>query len=190
MQQDEEKAIVERVLAGHSGDFAVVVKEYHARIYALMKRQVGDPATAEDLTQETFLRAYTGLKSFRGDASLGTWLIRIALNQANNFFASKRYRQSRLSESFTHDKHDTKDPGMQPGDELTYQVHVEQLRLALGKLKPALREVLVLCGLEGRSYEEVAAVLQIPVGTVRSRLNKARLLVKDLLLAAAAKEVA
>ena len=189
MDIEEERSVVARVVAGHTEEFVVLVKRYQEMVYALMCRQVGDRSIAEDLTQETFLRAYTSLCSFRGESSFGSWITRIALNQSHDYFDSKRHRQARLSEPFAHERHDSHDPGALPSDILEFKISVAQLRQALASLKPALREVLVLCGLEGRSYEYVAETLGIPVGTVRSRLNKARLLIKDSLLTVAAKEL-
>ena len=160
----------------------MVVLEYKEMVFSMIMRQVGDRTLSEELTQETFVKAYLHLKSFRGEARLGTWITRIALNEAHNYFASKRFKEQRQNESFSAAAHDAP----QNTEEETQMIEKEKwlirFREALAGLKPLFREVLVLCALEGRSYEEVAQVLCIPLGTVRSRLNKARLLLRDALL--------
>ncbi len=160
----------------------MVVQEYRDIIFSMIMRQVGDRTTSEELTQETFVKAYVNLKRFRGESKLGTWMTRIALNETNNYFASRRFKEARRSESFSAETHDQVKDGDEQQEMLEKERWLVRFRAALATLRPLFREVLVLCSLEGRSYEEAAQVLDIPVGTVRSRLNKARLLMREALL--------
>jgi len=172
-KESDEVSLVARICAGDRDLFRMIVETHKDAVFSCVMRQVGVYATAEELTQDIFLRAYRGLRSFRGDSALRTWLIRIALNTTNSYFGSKRYRQQIATDVLDPLKHD-RGIEMEPQD----SAQIVLFRKALGSLPPKLRYTLVLCGLEGKKYEEAADILGIPVGTVRSRLNKARLLVK------------
>jgi RNA polymerase sigma-70 factor (ECF subfamily) len=158
--------------------FRVLVRRHKDRIFGLIMRQVGERATAEDLSQEIFIRAFNGLPKFRFDAAFSTWLTRIALNQINTFFTSKRYRESKRSQPFDLGQHDA---AQGENEEQINEEQLKRFREGLALLKPIHRDVIVLCGLEGRSYEETAQILNIPIGTVRSRLNHARQQLQTLL---------
>lgn len=168
---DEE--LIRLVLKGEKDEFRHLVRRHQDRVYAMIRRSVGDEATARELAQETFLKAFLNLKSFRFESAFSTWLIRIALNQSHSYFSSRRFKErsrtTELDETW-HAAQQTTD-----GDPMVRKQELEQLRTAIGDLKPKLRDVVVLCSLEGRSYEETATLLEVPIGTVRSRLNKARL---------------
>lgn len=174
---DEDSEIVRRVLAGSHEDFSALVAKHQDLIFAMIVRQVGEHAVARDLTQETFLKAFRGLKHFRFEAKFSSWLTRIALNLTNSYFTSRTYRNKKREIEFDPAVHDLKDE--EQIDNAEKEALIASLREALSELKPPFRDVLVLCGLEGKSYEEAAAILEIPIGTVRSRLNKARLLLKS-----------
>ena len=182
----EEQEIIARVLAGEREEFRHLVRRYQDMVFALVMRQVGQRTTAEELTQEVFIRAFRSLHTFREEAKFSTWLIRIAINHTNSFFVSKRFKQSQKTEEFNPAVHDMTTSS--PESELERKQRAQTLQKALAGLKPNFRDVITLCGLEGKSYDEAAEVLGIPVGTVRSRLNKARLLVKQSFLRLAAEE--
>ncbi len=174
-----EAEIIARVLSGQRDDFRHLVDRHKDLVFAMIQRQVGDRGVAEDLAQEVFCRAYQYLKQFRGDSSFATWITRIALNQTNTYFASRRFKEGRRTDSFDAQVHDlgSTDP---EGRERMKEI-LEAFRSGLSELSPKLRDVLVLSAFEQKSYEEVAAILEIPIGTVRSRLNAARLQLRKFL---------
>ncbi|MBN8548689.1 MAG: sigma-70 family RNA polymerase sigma factor [Deltaproteobacteria bacterium] len=174
-----ESAIIQRVLKGERDEFRHLIDRHKNMVFAMLMRQVGNHSVAEDLAQETFCRAYQHLKKFRFESSFSTWLTRIALNQAGTYFSSRKFKESKRTESFDVQTHDMGSSDIQHSQER--KEIFAALRSALGELSPKLREVLVLCAFEGKSYEEAAEVLTVPVGTVRSRLNAARLEVKKLI---------
>lgn len=168
-----ETELIERIVAGRAEEFSVLVERYQSMVFGMIMRQVGSRDIADELAQETFLRAFQNLDSFRNRSKFSTWLIRIALNQTSSWFASKRFQQARRTVSLDLTAHD------RPADGEADTRNREALFLmALGALAPKFRDVITLCGYEGRSYEEAAMILEIPVGTIRSRLNRARLMLK------------
>jgi RNA polymerase sigma factor (sigma-70 family) len=175
---DDDPAIIRRVLAGKRDDFRFLVLRHQNFVFSLLMRQLRDHSRAEDLAQETFTRAYANLSSFRFESAFTTWLARIALNQLNTYLQSRSFRESRRTEGLEREEVSNMPLVNQPAvsNEL-----VDALRVALGELSPKFREVLVLCALEGRSYEEAASAIGIPIGTVRSRLNIARGKLRKLL---------
>ena len=169
--------IISQVLSGAPDSYRILVQRYQAMVYGLLFRQINSREVAEELTQETFVRAYLKLSQFRAAAKFSTWLIRIALNQANSFFSSRRFREERLSESLDAGRHQIES---EPLCESTRDARrLAAFQQALMRLKPKLREVVVLCPLGEKSYEEASQILGIPVGTVRSRLNSARLKLRE-----------
>lgn len=177
MVEDQDHDIIRRILQGQRDEFSVLVSRHQDMIFAMIMRQVGEMAAAKDLTQDSFVKAYHNLGRFRFEAKFSTWLTRIALNITNSYFSSRRYRTRKLEQEFKQEVHEMSTENNE--DEADKEVLIASLREALGDLKPHFRDVMVLCGVEGRSYDEAAAILEIPVGTVRSRLNKARLLLKQ-----------
>lgn len=171
MTADEE--LIRRILGGNTEDFSVLVERYQSMVFGMIMRQVRSRDIADEIAQETFIKAYKNLSGFRSQAKFGTWLIRIALNQTSNFFSSKRFKESRQTISLDVEKHDRareNEDGQTTRETLFPR--------ALGALTPKFRDVLTLCGYEGKSYEEAALILDVPVGTIRSRLNRARLMLK------------
>lgn len=168
-----ERDIIERVLRGSRDEFRHLMRLHQDKVYALILRQVGDPQVAQELAQDTFVKAYQKLSSFRFESEFSTWLIRIALNHSNSYFSSKKFKQGQRTVSLDMERYEQ--PAIEEENDEQYDKEaVERLRRAIGKLKPNFREVLVLCALEKKSYQEAATVLGIAVGTVRSRLNRAR----------------
>lgn len=165
--------VVQRVRSGDREAFRILVERYQVRVLSLIMRAVRDQSYAEELAQEVFLRAFQSINGFRSDATFATWITRIALNRINSHFTSRAHREQMQSEPFSINRHDRADHGHE-------QRELQRMfALHLNALPRRYREVLTLCALEQRSYEEVAQILEVPVGTVRSRLNKARLLLKD-----------
>lgn len=170
--------LVERVQRGESRAFDYLVLRYQHKVLKLIMRYVRDPVEAEDVAQEAFIKAYRALPSFRGDSAFYTWLYRIAINTAKNALVSSKRRpvdynldlqdseqyemQARLKDSETPE-------GLLLTDEIRNTVNE-----AIADLPEDLRTAIMLRELEGMSYEEIAAAMECPVGTVRSRIFRAR----------------
>lgn len=167
-----EEELIRRVVGGARDEFRHLMRAHQDKIFCLILRQVGDEDLARELAQEVFFKAYRSLSKFRFESSFSTWLVRIALNHTNSYFSSKRFKQQQKTVSL--DMAAYKEiPGAE--QETAYdRESVLRLRRAIQRLKPNFRDVLVLCALERKTYEEVASILGIAVGTVRSRLNRAR----------------
>jgi len=178
----EDDRFLDALRAGDSAAFETLVDRYSSDIYALLYRLTGDPSDASDLTQDTFLRALRALKGFRGDASLKTWLFRIAINESRNRFRWWKRRRRDVTVSLDvsigdsdQTLHDTlADGGESPEDAALAREREARLAEALGQLKEVYREALVLCDIEGLSYEETAAALGVNIGTVKSRISRGR----------------
>ena len=161
--------IIAAIRAGDKNRFRELVLRYESMVFSLILRQVGDRAIANDLAQETFIRAYRGLSNFRGDAAFSTWVTRIALNVTATYFTSRRYRDRKREISVAILPELPNVP-----EDPAREAELERLQYFIGELGPKYREVIVLCGLEQKSYEEAAEILGVPIGTIRSRLNTAR----------------
>lgn len=170
--------LVERVQRGDRTAFDLLVTKYQHKVFKLVSRLISNPAEAEDVAQEAFIKAYRALKSFRGDSAFYTWLYRIAINTAKNALVSR----SRRPVDFTLDTQDPeqyelharlKESDTPEGMLLTEEIRVT-VQAAMQELPDDLRTAITLRELEGLSYEEIAAAMECPVGTVRSRIFRAR----------------
>ncbi|MFC4312153.1 RNA polymerase sigma factor RpoE [Steroidobacter flavus] len=175
---DTDQELVRRVQAGDQTAFNLLVLKYQHRVLKLVGRFVNDAAEAEDVAQEAFLKAYRALASFRGDSAFYTWLYRIAINTAKNALVSQRRRpvdfDLDLQDPEQYDRHaKLKEVDTPEGVLLTDEIRavVEE---AMEQLPEDLRTAIVLRELEGLSYEEIAEAMDCPVGTVRSRIFRAR----------------
>jgi RNA polymerase sigma-70 factor, ECF subfamily len=178
-----EAQFLDRLRAGDAAAFDFLVSERSPDIYALLYRLTEDPEEARDLTQETFLQAFRAVGHFRGDADLRTWLYRIAVNQARNRWRWWRRRRRNVTVSLdaTDDVHEqplaaqlADERSISPEEATLARERERMLTQALRTLSRVYREVVVLRDVEGLSYEEVAATLEISVGTVKSRLSRGR----------------
>jgi RNA polymerase sigma-70 factor (ECF subfamily) len=179
-----EDQFLERLKRRDAAAFEQLVAERTGDIYGLLFRLTGDPEEARDLAQETFLRAFQAIEKFRGDADLKTWLYRIAINQARNRWRWWRRRRRDATVSLdatvgereqTVATHLEDANASDPEQETLARERQRQLREALQGLRSAYRETVVLRDIEGLTYEEIAATLQINIGTVKSRLARGRL---------------
>ncbi len=173
-----DKKLVKRVQKGDKGAFDLLVLKYQHKIVNLVMRYVRDPELALDITQEAFIKAYRALPRFRGDSAFYTWMYRIAVNTAKNHLAAQRRRpldvELDLQDPEQYDLHarlrETDTPeGVTLGRELK-----ETVERAIAGLPEDLRTAIILRELEGMSYEEIAQTMECPVGTVRSRIFRAR----------------
>lgn len=168
----DEHQLIRDVLGGHRNQFEDLVVRYQGMIFGMIKRQVRDEATARDLSQETFLRAFKGLKGFRFRSTFSTWITRIALNVTHSYFSSRRYKEVQRNVALE-PEHIAQAQRPEMVDTGTDPSVIAALQRSIGALKPKFREVIVLCSLEGKTYAETAEILQIPIGTVCSRMNTA-----------------
>ena len=172
-------SLVRRVQRGDKGAFDALVLKYQHKLVKLVMRYVRNPAEAEDIAQEAFIKAYRALPQFRGDSAFYTWLYRIAINTAKNAVVSRDRNpvEYDLDRSNTDDSYDMqgrmKDSETPEGLVLTDEIR-STVNAAIDALPDDLRTAIVLRELEGLSYEEIAAAMACPVGTVRSRIFRAR----------------
>jgi RNA polymerase sigma-70 factor, ECF subfamily len=177
-QDDSDQQLVERVQAGDKTAFDLLVRKYQHRVLKLVSRFVSDAAEAEDVAQEAFIKAYRALASFRGDSAFYTWLYRIAINTAKNALVSNRRRpvdfDLDLQDPEQYDRHARLKEGDTPEGVLLTEEIRSVVERAMEQLPEDLRTAIVLRELEGLSYEEIAEAMDCPVGTVRSRIFRAR----------------
>jgi RNA polymerase sigma-70 factor, ECF subfamily len=172
-------SLVRRVQRGDKGAFDALVLKYQHKLVKLVMRYVRNPAEAEDIAQEAFIKAYRALPQFRGDSAFYTWLYRIAINTAKNAVVSRErspieYDLDRNSSDDSYDMQGRmKDSETPEGLVLTDEIR-STVNAAIDALPEDLRTAIVLRELEGLSYEEIAAAMDCPVGTVRSRIFRAR----------------
>jgi len=175
---------LERLRRREAAAFEQLVAERSSDVYALLYRLTTDAEEARDLTQETFLRAYQSIDRFRGEADLKTWIYRIAVNQARNRWLWWRRRRRDATVSLDANGERGEPPlaaslrhedAADPEEETLAHEREDRLREALLSLRCAYREAVILRDVEGLSYEEVAATLQINIGTVKSRIARGRL---------------
>jgi RNA polymerase sigma-70 factor, ECF subfamily len=178
IQDDSDQQLVLRVQAGDKSAFDLLVRKYQHRVLKLVSRFVSDAAEAEDVAQEAFIKAYRALASFRGDSAFYTWLYRIAINTAKNTLVSNRRRpvdfDLDLQDPDQYDRHARLKEGDTPEGVLLTEEIRSVVERAMEQLPEDLRTAIVLRELEGLSYEEIAEAMDCPVGTVRSRIFRAR----------------
>jgi len=176
--QASDLKLVERVQKGDKGAFDLLVLKYQHKIVNLIMRYVRDPELSLDIAQEAFIKAYRALPRFRGDSAFYTWMYRIAVNTAKNHLAAQRRRpmsvELDLQDPEQYDLHaKLKETDTPEGITLSNELK-ETVEKAIAGLPEDLRMAIVLRELDGMSYEEIAETMECPVGTVRSRIFRAR----------------
>lgn len=176
--QSSDKKLVKRVQRGDKGAFDLLVLKYQHKIVNLVMRYVRDPELALDITQEAFIKSYRALPRFRGDSAFYTWMYRIAVNTAKNHLAAQRRRPMNieldLQDPDQYDLHaKLKETDTPEAITLSNETR-ETVERAIAALPEDLRTAIILRELEGMSYEEIAQTMECPVGTVRSRIFRAR----------------
>jgi RNA polymerase sigma-70 factor (ECF subfamily) len=176
-----EASLIARLRAGEQSAFEELVTEYQPLVYALILHSLGNAEDARDATQETFLKIYRHFERFRGEASLKTWICRIAINQARS--TERWWRRRRRNETSSLDEPADELGGIStrltsrtatPESQAIARERRRQLQQALGGLKKDFRVAVVLRDIQGLSYEEIASILEISVGTVKSRIARGR----------------
>jgi RNA polymerase sigma-70 factor (ECF subfamily) len=177
--REVDQQLVERAQRGDKHAFELLVAKYQRRLGRLISRFVRNPSEAEDVTQEAFIKAYRALPAFRGDSAFYTWLYRIGINTAKNHLVAQGRRAPTSTPFDTEDAEEFEDAALlhevsTPENELMSKQVVEVVNSSLQELPDDLRTALTLREIEGLSYEEIAAVMDCPIGTVRSRIFRAR----------------
>ena len=177
--REVDQQLVERAQRGDKRAFELLVLKYQRKLGRLLSRFVRDPAEVEDVTQEAFIKAYRALPSFRGDSAFYTWLYRIGINTAKNYLVALG-RRAPTTTGFDNEEAEGFEDADQLRDTSTPESELEGKEIAatvnhaMDALPPDLRTAITLREIEGLSYEEIANVMNCPVGTVRSRIFRAR----------------
>ncbi len=179
-ERDIDAQLVERVQAGDKRAFELLVSKYERRVLRLIGRLIRDPAEMEDVAQEAFIKAYRAIPQFRGDSAFYTWLYRIAVNTAKNHLATQGRRPKPIGdfhsgeEGESFDVEDVVEDINTPDAVLHSRQVAETVNAAIEALPEDLRAAITLREIEGLSYEEIAQAMDCPIGTVRSRIFRAR----------------
>ena len=194
----EDAALVADLKAGSEEAFSVLIAQYHQPLYSLIARSLSDPDDAADITQEVFIKVFRNIRGFHGEASLRTWLYRIALHEASN---QRRWWSRHKKQEITIDSprnsprdcgEDDEDGGLclgatladhadSPFDQVAQAETRERVEAALRQLPEAFRTVVILREIEGFAYDEIADILNVNLGTVKSRLTRGRSALRALL---------
>jgi RNA polymerase sigma-70 factor, ECF subfamily len=178
-ERDVDWQLVTRVQRGDKQAYELLVAKYQRRIARLLSRIIRDPADIEDVAQEAFIKAYRALPGFRGESAFYTWLYRIAINTAKNHFAAQG-RRAPTQTAADPDEAESTDEGQALREVATPETLLlskqvgEAVNRAIERLPDDLKTAIVLRELEGMSYDEIASAMNCPVGTVRSRIFRAR----------------
>jgi RNA polymerase sigma factor RpoE len=178
-EREIDQALVERAQGGEKRAFDLLVSKYQRKLGRLLSRFIRDPAEVEDVSQEAFIKAYRALPSFRGDSAFYTWLYRIGINTAKNYLVAQG-RRAPTSTEFDSEEAETFESADQlrdintPESLLLSKQIGETVNSAMDALPEELRTAIVLREIEGLSYEEIAEMMDCPIGTVRSRIFRAR----------------
>jgi RNA polymerase sigma-70 factor (ECF subfamily) len=190
----EDAALIAELKAGSEEAFALLIAQYHQPLYSLIARSLNDPADAADITQEVFIKVFRSIRSFHGDSTLRTWLYRIALHEASNqrrWWSRHKKQEITIDSPYESTGEDENngfclsatiaDRSDSPFD-LAAQVEVrERVEAALRQLPESFRTVVILREIEGFAYEEIAEILNVNLGTVKSRLTRGRAALRTLL---------
>ena len=177
-ERNIDQALVERVQKGDKKAFDILVLKYQQRVMNILSRYVRDPSEVQDLAQETFIKAYRALATFRGDSAFYTWVYRIAINTAKNFIVAQGRRPPRddieASEAEQYSGADGLREHASPERILLKDEIAEMVFSTINELPEDLKMAITLREIEGLSYDEIAETMSCPIGTVRSRIFRAR----------------
>ena len=182
----DENKIIKQVLAGDNNAFGLLVERYQDRVYNLALRMCGNPDDAFDLAQEAFFRAWRGLSGFQGDSAFSTWLFRLSSNVCLDWLRAKKRRPTvsltAVDDNGEETQLDLPDPGKSPEELLEAAEDRATLAKAMNQLPVEYRQILTMRAINDMSYTEIAEALQIREGTVKSRISRARLALRNILL--------
>jgi RNA polymerase sigma-70 factor (ECF subfamily) len=183
MRGRSDRELIRLVRSGRSEAFNEIVERYQDKIFNAVYRQVGNVTDASDIVQHVFMNAYRKLGSFKEESNLGTWLYRIAFNQSVTFFRERGRKRAVSMNISSGDDEISVEPVTESGpSDATARGELQaRIQEALQTLDEESRQIVILREFEGHSYEEIAEILEIPLGTVRSKLHRARLALKEKL---------
>ncbi len=179
-----ETKLLERAIQGDVESFEQLIKNYNRYAYNIAYRMMGNEEDAKDMSQEALIKAYKSIKKFKMESSFSTWLYRIVINTCKDELRKRKEATYSLDETFGEDnrlKHEIRDDKSDPiliYEKIELKANIEN---ALNRLSDDGKSVVVLKDILGYSYDEIGEILQIPIGTVRSRLNRSRLALKEIL---------
>ena len=177
--REVDQQLVERAQRGDKRAFELLVSKYQRKLARLLSRFIRDSTEVEDVTQEAFIKAYRALPTFRGDSAFYTWLYRIGINTAKNYLVAMGRRAPTTTEIDSEEAEGFENGDQlrdlnTPEDELASKQVAETVNQTLGELPEELRTAITLREIEGLSYEDIANIMNCPIGTVRSRIFRAR----------------
>lgn len=192
---NDEAALVEELKAGSERAFTQLIAQYHQPIYSVIARSLQDPGDASDITQEVFIKVFRNIRSFHGEASLRTWIYRIALHEASNQRRWwSRHKRQEITMETPCGRHESEGEGEplslgstladahdSPFDYAAQAEIRERVEAALRQVPEAFRTVVILREIEGFAYEEIAEILNVNLGTVKSRLTRGRAALRQIL---------
>ena len=177
--REVDQQLVERAQRGDKHAFELLVSKYQRKLALLLSRFIRDPTEVEDVTQEAFIKAYRALPTFRGDSAFYTWLYRIGINTAKNYLVAMGRRAPTTTDVDTEEAEGFEDGEHlrdlnTPENEMMSRQVAETVNQTLSELPEELRTAITLREIEGLSYEDIATIMNCPIGTVRSRIFRAR----------------
>ena len=170
---DNDSVLIERVKNGDKGAFNFLVNKYYPRVYASLFSYTKSKEDSEDLAQQTFLKVWQQIESFRGDSAFFTWIYRIAINLAKNHFVSSGYKKQKVNTSI--DNAEIEISSYENIEAvLMHDQSMKQIKEFINDMPESLKTAFTLRESEGKSYEEISLITETPIGTVRSRIFRAR----------------
>ncbi len=177
-KRQQDQALIERARNGDQKAFEELLKKYKNLVYSIMLRMVRNPQEAEDLTQEAFMKAFHAIHAFNEEYAFSTWLMKIATNNCIDFLRKKKLKTISIDQPVQHkdDEFQIELPSGTPSPERVMLSREQRhlIQQAIDELPPLYRHVIVLRHQEEKSYEEIAEILDVPIGTVKARIFRAR----------------
>ena len=170
---DSDSLLVEKAKEGNEGAFNFLMNKYYPRVYASLFSFTKSKEDSEDLTQQTFVKVWQQIKSFRGDSAFFTWVYRIAINLVKNYVASSGYKKQKVNSSIDQLEIDISS-NENIESMLIHSQSIEDIRDFINTMPEALKTAFTLRESDGKSYEEISIITETPIGTVRSRIFRAR----------------
>ena len=177
---DSDSLLVEKAKEGNEGAFNFLMNKYYPRVYASLFSFTKSKEDSEDLTQQTFVKVWQQIKSFRGDSAFFTWVYRIAINLAKNYVASSGYKKQKVNSSIDQLEIDISS-NENIESMLIHSQSIEDIRDFINTMPEALKTAFTLRESDGKSYEEISIITETPIGTVRSRIFRARESIVDFM---------